>query len=70
MIVGKFSYGSLGIYFPVTLNLIACIGWLSVNSIVGASALQAVTPDGSTPLPAPVALVLIALMTSTIALFG
>lgn len=70
MIIGKFSFGTLGIYFPVTLNLIACIGWLAVNSIVGASALQAVTPEGSTPIPAPAALVIIGLITSVIALFG
>lgn len=85
MIIGRFSFGSIGIYFPVrsslschqqctddalqiVLNCIACIGWSTINTIVGAQALSAVSSTNQLPVAAGV--VLIALITMCFALFG
>lgn len=35
MVLGRYSFGVIGIYFPVLLNCIACIGWSTVNTIIG-----------------------------------
>ncbi|KAI5481469.1 hypothetical protein MNV49_004226 [Pseudohyphozyma bogoriensis] len=68
MVIGRFSFGSIGIYFPVLLNCIACIGWSVINTIVGASALRAV--PGKHELPTAAGIVIIAVLTLFVALFG
>jgi len=51
-----------------SLNCLACIGWSTINTIVGASALHAVTDTHQ--LPEPAGIVIIALITLFVALFG
>lgn len=53
---------------PVILNGIACIGWSTINSIVGGQALRAVSDTHK--IPEAAAIVIIALMTMVFALFG
>lgn len=31
MIIGRYSFGIIGIYFPIVLNCIACIGWTTIK---------------------------------------
>ncbi|KAL8283260.1 hypothetical protein RQP46_006038 [Phenoliferia psychrophenolica] len=68
MVVGRFSWGTIGIFLPVILNCIACIGWATINTIAGASALHAVSDTN--PLPLPAGIVIIAVITLVVALFG
>lgn len=50
------------------LNVIACLGWSTVNSIVGGQALRAVST--SHQIPEAAAIIIIALLTLIFALFG
>ncbi|GAA5941525.1 uncharacterized protein JCM15063_001610 [Sporobolomyces koalae] len=68
MMIGRFSFGPYAIWFPIVLNCIACVGWSTINTIVGASALRAVSD--SHQLPEPVGIIIIALVTLAVALFG
>ncbi|GAA5922195.1 hypothetical protein JCM3775_003526 [Rhodotorula graminis] len=68
MMIGRFSFGPWTILFPILLNCLACIGWSTINTIVGASALHAVTDTHQ--LPEPAGIVIIALITLFVALFG
>ncbi|KWU45996.1 hypothetical protein RHOSPDRAFT_32476 [Rhodotorula sp. JG-1b] len=68
MMLGRFSFGPYAIWFPIVLNALACIGWSTINTIVGASALLAVSDKNQ--LPEPAGIVIIALITLVIALFG
>lgn len=61
------NHGSVA-FFPVVLNVIACIGWSTINSIVGGQALRAVST--SHQIPEAAAIVIIAIMTMIFALFG
>merc|ERR1711939_706951 len=67
MIMGRFAFG-FNIWFPTLLNCIACVGWSTINSIAGASALRAVSNDH--PLPEAAGIVIIAVITLAVALFG
>ncbi|SGY60748.1 BQ5605_C007g04480 [Microbotryum silenes-dioicae] len=68
MIVGRYSFGTIGIYIPIILNCIACIGWSVVNTIVGGQALAAVSDTHNLPVVAGI--VIIAGVTLFVALFG
>ncbi|GAA6004009.1 hypothetical protein JCM10207_006512 [Rhodosporidiobolus poonsookiae] len=68
MIIGRFSFGPWAILFPIALNCLACIGWSTINTIVGAQALKAVTDTHQ--LPEPAGIVIIAIITLVVALFG
>ncbi|GAA5999454.1 hypothetical protein JCM5350_005598 [Sporobolomyces pararoseus] len=68
MMIGRFSFGPFWIWFPIVLNCVACVGWSTINTIVGASALRAVSDTHK--LPEPVGIVIIALVTLAVALFG
>ncbi|GAA5876634.1 hypothetical protein JCM3774_006008 [Rhodotorula dairenensis] len=68
MMLGRFSFGPYAIWFPIVLNALACIGWSTINTIVGASALKAVSDTHE--LPEPAGIVIISLITLVIALFG
>ncbi|BGP18622.1 hypothetical protein JCM10213_004171 [Rhodosporidiobolus nylandii] len=70
MMLGRFSFGPWTIMFPILLNCLACIGWSTINTIVGASALQAVSTSGEHQLPQPAGIVIIAIITLAVALFG
>ena len=62
------SYTSSVAFVPVILNVIACIGWSTVNSIIGGQALQAVSTTHQ--IPEAAAIVIIAICTTVFALFG
>lgn len=68
MCIGRYSFGSVGIFLPIILNCLACIGWSTINTIVGAQALQAVSDVHQIPIAAGI--VLIAMLTLVVALFG
>lgn len=68
MTISRFSFGYWFNYFPVVLNCIACMGWSTINSIVGGQTLRAVSQ--SHKIPEAVAIILIALMTLVISFFG
>ncbi|GAA5876977.1 hypothetical protein JCM16303_006356 [Sporobolomyces ruberrimus] len=68
MMIGRFSFGPIWIWFPIILNCVACVGWSTINTIVGASALRAVSD--SHKLPEPAGIVIIAIVTLAVALFG
>ncbi|GAA6006280.1 hypothetical protein JCM11491_002094 [Sporobolomyces phaffii] len=68
MMIGRFSFGPVWIWFPIILNCVACVGWSTINTIVGASALRAVSDTHQ--LPEPAGIVIIALVTLAVALFG
>ncbi|GAA5823276.1 hypothetical protein JCM11251_007547 [Rhodosporidiobolus azoricus] len=70
MMIGRFSFGPWTIFFPILLNCLACIGWSTINTIVGASALQAVSASPDHALPQPAGIVIIAIITLAVALFG
>jgi purine-cytosine permease-like protein len=58
---------SFSLYFPacipVILNIIACIGWSTINSITGTLALRAVSNPGQPKIPSAAAIVIIAVLT-------
>jgi len=68
MCIGRYSFGTVGIFLPILLNCLACIGWSTINTIVGAQALQAVSDVHQLPVAAGI--VLIAVLTLVVALFG
>jgi purine-cytosine permease-like protein len=68
MMIGRYSFGPWTILFPIALNCLACIGWSTINTIVGASALKAVSSTHE--LPEPAGIVIIAVLTLVVALFG
>ncbi|GAA5965402.1 hypothetical protein JCM21900_004784 [Sporobolomyces salmonicolor] len=68
MMIGRFSFGPWAIFFPIILNCIACVGWSTINTIVGASALRAVSDHNQ--LPEPAGIVIIAIITLAVSLFG
>ncbi|KAM0751475.1 hypothetical protein T439DRAFT_211182 [Meredithblackwellia eburnea MCA 4105] len=70
MVLGRYSYGMIGTYFPILLNCIACLGWSIINTIVGASALRAVSPSDHHQLPTAAGVVIIAVITLVVSLFG
>jgi purine-cytosine permease-like protein len=62
--LARFSFGYWTVMIPVVLNGIACIGWSTVNSIVGGQALRAVAIDSSMKkIPVEVAIIIIAICT-------
>lgn len=68
MTISRFSFGYYIALLPVVLNVIACIGWSTINSIVGGQALRAVSTTHQ--IPEAAAIVIIALLTMVFALFG
>ncbi|KAI4719656.1 purine-cytosine permease [Aureobasidium sp. EXF-10727] len=66
MVLSRFWFGWWGVKLIAIFNVIACIGWSSVNSIVGAQLLNAVNND----VPGWAGIVIIAVCTFAITLFG
>lgn len=66
MVLSRFWYGWWAVKLVAIFNVCACIGWSAVNSIVGAQLLVAVNGN----LPSEVAIVIIAIATFLITLFG
>ncbi|TDL19282.1 hypothetical protein BD410DRAFT_774153 [Rickenella mellea] len=68
MTISRFSFGYYTAWVPVILNIIACVGWSTINSIVGGQTLRAVSTHNK--IPEAVAILIIAAMTMVCALFG
>ncbi|KAL3706817.1 Purine-cytosine permease fcy21 [Talaromyces marneffei ATCC 18224] len=66
MVVSRFWFGWWGVKLIAFFNVLACIGWSSANSIVGAQLIVAVNPD----VPGAVGIVIIAICTLVITFFG
>jgi len=68
MTIVRFSFGFYTAWIPVLLNMIACLGWSSINSIVGGQTLRAVSQNHQ--IPEAAAIIIIAVLTVVFALFG
>ncbi|KIW69815.1 hypothetical protein PV04_02142 [Phialophora macrospora] len=66
MILSRFFFGYYGVKIIALFNCLACLGWSSVNVIVGAQLIHAVNPD----VPDWAAIIVIAACTFLITLFG
>lgn len=67
----RFSFGYYVCMIPALLNALACIGWSTVNAIVGGQALRSVAIDSNLPkMPIEVAIVIIAILTFSFSFMG
>ncbi|KAF2404107.1 purine-cytosine permease [Trichodelitschia bisporula] len=66
MVLSRFWFGWWGVKLIAVFNVLACIGWSAVNSIVGAQLIHAVNND----VPGAAGIVIIAVCTFLICLFG
>ena len=66
MVLSRFWFGWYGVKLIAFFNVLACIGWSSVNSIVGAQLIYAVNHD----VKGPAGIVIIAICTFLVTLFG
>lgn len=66
MVLSRFWYGWWGVKLIAIFNVCACIGWSSVNSIVGAQLINAVNND----VPGWAGIIIIAFCTFIVTLFG
>jgi purine-cytosine permease-like protein len=66
MVLSRFWFGWYGVKLIAVFNILACLGWSAVNSIVGAELLHAVNPkvDGAAGI------IIIAVCTFLVTLFG
>ncbi|KAK0908492.1 Purine-cytosine permease fcy21 [Friedmanniomyces endolithicus] len=66
MVLSRFWFGWWGVKLIAIFNVLACVGWSSVNSIVGAQLLNAVNSD----VPGYAGIIVIAVCTWLVTLFG
>ncbi|KAL8869465.1 MAG: hypothetical protein Q9174_004253 [Haloplaca sp. 1 TL-2023] len=66
MVLSRFFFGWYGVKIIAVFNILACIGWSSVNVIVGAQLLHAVNND----LPGFAGVIIIAAATFLVTVFG
>lgn len=66
MMLSRFWFGYYGVKLVALFNMLACLGWSSVNVIVGSQLLHAVNND----LPGFAGIIIIAACTFLITLFG
>lgn len=66
MVLSRFFFGYYGVKVIAVFNCLACLGWSSVNVIVGAQLLHAVNPS----MPGWAGIIVIAACTFIITLFG
>ncbi|KIW30726.1 uncharacterized protein PV07_02431 [Cladophialophora immunda] len=66
MILGRFWFGYYGVKIIALFNCLACLGWSSVNVIVGAQFLRAVNDN----VPPAAAIIVLAAGTFIITMFG
>lgn len=66
MVLSRFFYGFYGVKIIAVFNILACIGWSCVNTIVGAQLLHAVNND----VPGFAGVLIIAVATFIVTLFG
>lgn len=67
MVISRFWFGAYTIKFPAFINLVACIGWTAVNTIVSAQLLNSIN-NGA--LPAWAGCLIITLITLCVTFFG
>ncbi|ROW07787.1 hypothetical protein VMCG_03537 [Cytospora schulzeri] len=68
IVLSRFFFGYYGVKLIAIFNVLACLGWSSVNVIVGAQLLASINP--SRPLPGWAGIVVIALSTLVITTLG
>ncbi|KAH8880087.1 purine-cytosine permease [Thozetella sp. PMI_491] len=66
MVLSRFWFGYTGVKIIAIFNILACIGWSSVNVIVGAQLIHAVNSD----VPGWAGIIIIAISTLLICTFG
>ncbi|KAF4552823.1 Purine-cytosine permease fcyB-like protein 2 [Elsinoe fawcettii] len=66
MVLSRFWFGWWGVKLIAVFNVLACLGWSSVNAIVGAQLLNAVNSD----VPGFAGIIIIAVATFCVTLFG
>lgn len=66
MVLSRFWFGWYGVKLIAMFNVLACIGWSSVNAIVGAQLINAVNHD----VPGYAGILIIAFCTFLVTLFG
>ncbi|KAF2727763.1 hypothetical protein EJ04DRAFT_517053 [Polyplosphaeria fusca] len=66
MVLSRFWFGWYGVKLIAIFNILACIGWSSVNVIVGAELIHAVNND----VPGFAGIIIIAILTLFITIFG
>lgn len=66
MVLSRFWFGWYGVKLIAVFNVLACIGWSSVNSIVGAQLINAVNND----VPGFAGIIIIAICTLFVTFFG
>jgi len=66
MVLSRFWFGWYGVKLIAIFNILACIGWSSVNCIVGAQLIHAVNND----VPGFAGILIIAICTFFVCLFG
>ncbi|GAC1651519.1 MAG: cytosine permease [Ktedonobacteraceae bacterium] len=67
MVISRFSFGWVGAIIMALFNVAACTGWSAVNAIVGG---QLVTALSRGTIPLPVAILVIAALTTIIGIYG
>lgn len=66
MVVSRYWFGWWGVKLIAVFNVLACLGWSAVNSIVGAQLINAVNPN----VPGFAGIIIIASVTFLVSLFG
>ncbi|TPX38105.1 hypothetical protein SmJEL517_g00107 [Synchytrium microbalum] len=66
MVLTRYAFGYFGTYTILALNIFACIGWSAVNVVVGGTVVHAI----SDKVPVWVGIIIIAVITTLVALFG
>ena len=66
MVLSRFWFGWWGVKLIAVFNVLACIGWSAVNSIVGAQLINTVNPN----VPGYAGILIIAFCTFLVTLFG
>jgi purine-cytosine permease-like protein len=66
MVLSRFWFGWYGVKLIAVFNMLACVGWSSVNCIVGAQLIHAVNND----VPGFAGILIISICTFFVCLFG
>ncbi|CAO3596581.1 unnamed protein product [Absidia cylindrospora] len=67
MVLTRYSFGLYGAILPAVINIVICIGWSTINVILGGQLLTSVSDD---KLPMWAAILVLALVTVIITVFG
>lgn len=65
MLIGRRPFGRIGGYLPAALNWLSTAGWFTVNTILGAFAVQLLVP-----MPFPVAAIILVAAQTLITIYG